>query len=385
MKSITLKSLCASLPLLVATSSYGADINFSGFATIAAGTTTSSSEAYDGYTSDFDFNQGSLFALQTSSDLGGGLSVTAQLIARGNDDWDPSFEWAFLGYEVNDNLKILAGRQRAPFFMYSDFLDVSYAYHWIAPPSGAYNLAFDSFDGLGAIYTTQLGEFDSTFHAILGRNQDEIALPDSVGGGTVTPDFKNVVGAAWTLNRDWLTLRSAFFSAKMTLPIAAFNPLVNGWTGAGFADLGESLKAEDDAVWFGELGFQVDYNDFIIVGEYTRLNLDDTGLSNDDSYYISVGKRFDNLTVHVTFGADDDELENLLANVPSNVPAIAPLYVGTQSIINREKRDDRYLTAGVKWDFHDAASLKFEVTQFEDKLIDTNDATLLKVALVTVF
>jgi methyl-accepting chemotaxis protein len=29
-------------------------------------------------------------------------------------------------------------RRRAPFYMYSDFLDVSYAYHWIKAPSGVY-------------------------------------------------------------------------------------------------------------------------------------------------------------------------------------------------------------------------------------------------------
>lgn len=187
MKPTTLRMLCTAAPLLIVTSSYGADINFSGFATIAAGTTTSSSENFGGYTSDLDFNQGSLFALQTSSDLTNGLNVTAQLIARGNDDWSPAFEWAFLGYEVNDNWRLLAGRQRAPFFMYSDFLDVSYAYHWISPPEGAYNLAFDSFDGVSSIYSAQIGEFDSTLHMVFGRNRDDITLST---GGTVKPDFK---------------------------------------------------------------------------------------------------------------------------------------------------------------------------------------------------
>lgn len=382
MKPTTLKSLCVTLPLLIATSSYAADINFSGFATIAAGTTTSSSENYDGYTSEFDFNQGSLFALQTSSDLGGGLSVTAQLIARGNDDWSPAFEWAFLGYEVNDNWRILAGRQRAPFFMFSDFLDVSYAYHWISPPSGAYNLAFDSFDGLGAIHTTQLGEFDSTFHAVVGRNKDELAIST---GEVVNPDFKNLLGGAWTLNRDWLTLRAAFFQAEMTIPVAAISPVIDGWKAAGFSELASNIETAEDDVWFAEFGFQIDYNDIFVVGEFTRIDIDGTAFSNDDSYYISIGKRFDDISIHLTYGGDDDELENLLINVPSNVPAIAPLYAATAGIIANEKKEQRYVTAGIKWDFHPVASFKFEVTQFEDKLNDTQDATLIKAALVTVF
>lgn len=383
MKPTTLKSLLATIPLLVATSSNAADINFSGFATIAAGTTTSSSESFDGYTSDLDFNKGSLFALQTSSELGNGLSVTAQLIARGDDDWSPAFEWAFLGYEVNDNLRILAGRQRSPFFMFSDFLDVSYAYHWISPPTGVYNLPFDSFDGLSAIYSSQLGEFDSTLHMIVGRNQDEIDLST---GGIAKPDFKNLVGAAWTVNRDWLTLRSAFFQADITVPVGPINQLAAGWTAAGYTDIANNIKAEGDMVWFAELGFQVDYEDFLVTGEFTRLDLTDSGFSNDDSYYVSVGKRFDNVMVHLTYGVDDDELENLLATVPSAFAQAAPqLYLPTAGIIANEKKDQRYLTAGVKWDFHEVASFKFEVTQRQDQLNDEQDATLLKVALVTVF
>ncbi|MCG7531016.1 porin [Psychrobium sp. MM17-31] len=382
MKPTTLKSLCASIPLLVATSSYGADIDFSGFATIAAGTTTSSNEKYLGYTNDIDFNQDSLFALQTSSDLENGFSVTAQLIARGRDDWSPSFEWAFLGYEVNDNWKILAGRQRAPFFMYSDFLDVSFAYHWIAPPAGAYNLAFDSFDGVGSIYTSQLGEFDSTFHAVFGRNRDELTIST---GEEVNPDFKNLVGAAWTVNRDWLTLRTAYFQAEMTIPVNAISPVIDGWKAAGFEDVANSIETKEDDVWFAELGFQIDYNDIFVVGEFTRVDIEGAAFSNDDSYYVSVGKRFDEFTLHVTYGKDDDELENLLAGVPNNVAAIAPLYTATQGIIANEMRDESYLTVGLKYDFHPTASFKFEVTQFENDLNSQQDSTLVKAALVTVF
>lgn len=193
------------------------------------------------------------------------------------------------------------------------------------------------------------------------------------------------MGGAWTLNRDWLTLRSAFFQADMTIPVAALIPLAQGWAAAGFSDVGNNIQPEGDKVWFAEIGFQIDYEDFIVVGEFTRLDLTDTGFSSDDSYYISVGKRFNDVMLHVTFGGDDDELENLLSGVPANVAQLAPLYKATAGIIANEKKEQRYLTAGVKWDFHEVASLKFEVTQFEDKLVSTNDATLLKVALVTVF
>lgn len=405
MKRNKLTSLCATISLLMASSAYAADINFSGFANIAAGATTSNDEAIEGYTSDLDFNQGSLFALQISSDLGDGLGVTAQILARGSEEWDPKFAWAYVSYEFNDNWKVLAGRQRAPFFMYSDFLDVSYAYNWISPPQGVYDLAFDSFDGLGLIYTSQLGEFDSTLHFAAGRNRDDFDLnePGAAEENLVSPDFNKLVGAAWTLNRDWLTLRAAYFQTDMTLPVEALDALRTPWN-AFNPVVADRLTAEEDKVTFAELGFQVDYNDFIIIGEYTTLDLTDTGFADTDAYYLTLGKRFDNVTVHLTYGVKDDELDTLLSGVPSEIPGsqaddsadeaaiadaiaagYAGLYAQTQGYAASTEEEQSYVTVGAKWDFHDAASFKFEVTNFDHDVNKASDATLIKVALVTVF
>ena len=106
-----------------------AEVEFNGFASIVAGSTTSSIVGdLEGYTNEIDFKEGSLLALQASSDLGNGLGVTAQIIAHGADNWDPDFEWAFISYDISEDSRLLVGKQRAPFYMYSDFLEVSYAY-----------------------------------------------------------------------------------------------------------------------------------------------------------------------------------------------------------------------------------------------------------------
>jgi len=382
MRKTTLKSFCAAIPFIFAgASASAADVNLSGFATITAGSTTSSEELYDGYTSDLDFNQDSLFALQISSDLGDGLSVTAQLIARGEDDWEPAFEWAFLGYDISDNWRILAGRQRVPFFMYSDFLDVSYAYHWISPPNSVYSLPFDTFDGIGAIYSSQIGSVDSTVHFIAGRNQEELLLETGEMG---QPDFKNIVGAAWTLSGEWLTVRAALFQAEMTLDVPQLTPLSQGWINAGYSDIGANIIADKDDILFGEVGFQIDYNDFLVVAEYTHLDLENTGQPDQDSYYVSLGKRFDSVMFHVTAGADDDVQANMMGNVSDN-PAFDGLKAATAGVIASNKLENKYLTVGFNWDFHDLSTFKFEVTQFDDNIRDVNDATLVKLALTTVF
>ena len=68
-----------------------AEVNINGFASIKAGKAGSGDSLY-GYTDEIDFKNESLFALQVQSDLGDKLSVTAQIMARGRNDFDAEFE-----------------------------------------------------------------------------------------------------------------------------------------------------------------------------------------------------------------------------------------------------------------------------------------------------
>mgnify|MGYP000097250204 CR=1 FL=1 len=369
------------LTTAVLASSAHAEITFNGFANIVAGQTTSKNDSLYGYTNDIDFKQDSLFALQASSDLGEGLSVTAQIISRGSDDWDPKFEWAYLTYQPNDNLRILAGRQRVPFYMYSDFLDVSYAYPWIRPPQGVYSLITDTFDGLGGIYNWQTGELDHTIHAIYGRTQDTQDLL----GDSVDLDFKGMTGIAYTFNRDWLTLRAGYFQADLNMPIASIELLGNGWKAAGFTDIGDNVLVEEDRASFIEVGFQVDYDNFLVIGEYTKLDIKDTMFPEEDSYYVMGGYRYNEFLFHLTYGKDDDSLDNFVSHVPTGVdPGLDVLIGGTSGFIASQQADSKYYTAGMRWNFHDSASFKFEFTDYTDSQFG-NDASLIRTAIVTVF
>lgn len=362
-----------------------AEIAFNGFASIVGGVTSSSDETLYGYDDSFDFSQNSLLALQASTDLGEGLSVTAQILSRGNDAWDTGFEWAYIAYEVNDNLRILAGRQRVPFYMYSDFLDVSYAYPWVTPPEGVYSLPFDTFDGLAAIYTTSFGEFDTTFHATYGGNKDEAQL----AGETIeSPKFDNLVGMSITATREWLTLRGAYFQSGLNVPLenADLAALHTAWSGTPYLDVANEFIVEDDSAEFIEVGFQIDYNNFIIVGEYTDLTVDGTPILNEESMYIMGGMRIDNMLVHLTVGATDGKLNNFISHVPTGItPEFDELITGTEGYIDVSKEETSYVTLGLRWDFHDSAALKFEYTSYSDDLNSTNDAGLFRTAFVTVF
>lgn len=363
-----------------------ADIYFNGFASIVAGTTTASDETLYGYTDTVDFKKDSLFALQATGDVGEGLSVTAQILSRGNDDWSPKFEWAYIAYEATDNLRLLAGRQRAPFYMYSDFLDVSYAYAWITPPKGVYDLVFDTFDGVAAIYSTSFGSFDTTLHVVYGSNTDQIDAKDNLFEEDLQPTFDDIYGASFTVTRDWLTLRAAYFQTNTTLVSPSISALTNGWKYAGFNNIANNVEISNEKTTFAEFGFQIEYSGYSLIGEYTKLSIDNVPLADEQSYFIMAGKQLGSVQVQLTYGADEDTRQSLTTGVPVGVdPGLDALIAGTNKLVATQNVDASYVTLGLRWDFHDSAAFKLEFTDYSDDLNANKDASLVRAAIVTVF
>lgn len=379
MKKIS-KLLC--LGAILSPLSY-AEININGFATIAGGVTDSDESLY-GYDDDVSFDPDSVAGLQVSGDMGNGLGATVQMVARGGEDWDLEAEWAYISYELNDYTKILAGKQRAPFYMYSDYLDVGYAYHWITPPEGVYSLPFDSITGVGLLYTRPLGPLDSSLQLLFGRNSDEIELSGSEGDIDVT----NLASFAWSVTYEWLTLRAGYSVGDLDLSLesADFNALVGGWNQAGFAELAEELEVKEDGATFSELGFSIDHNNLLIVGEWTELDTGDNFLAVQESAYLSVGYRFGKIMPSITYGEDEDTVDsNTYSAVPLGLnPILDALRLGSEALVNTQKVDSDYVTVGVRWDFHDSAALKADYTEYDDNLGNA-DASLFRVAITTVF
>ena len=95
-----------------------AAIKFSGYGSVIAGKTLGTvddpfnpgqkrdeiltADFYDvgQYTNDLTFNAESIFALQAVMDLSPDFKVTAQLVAKGVDDFEPEFDWYYLTYHI---------------------------------------------------------------------------------------------------------------------------------------------------------------------------------------------------------------------------------------------------------------------------------------------
>ena len=376
-------SVAVAICCALATSNASAEVRINGFASIVGGKSLDSDQTLYGYDDDISFKNESVFALQLTADLQEKLSATAQIVARGENDFDADFEWAYLTYEISDELQISAGKMRAPFYRYSDFLDVGYTYRWVRPPQSVYNLPFSTYEGLSLLHTTQLGDWDSTLQVIYGSFDDNIAVV-SVNGDT---ELNDIAGLNWTLSYDWFSARAAYFVAETSIEIEndttegmALNGLEQALRDSGFVDQANSIAIDEDDGTFLALGFSIDYNNILFDAEYTQFEVDNSALAKQTQYYTSLGYRMDEWLVHLTYENNDDEHDSNRYNA---IPTVPPLNAGLNQVLEGSKAKSNVYTIGARYDFHPMAALKVDFSRLKDDITNTEtDVVAVGVDLV---
>ena len=397
MKKALLATAVASMAAALAVNVNAADIRWNGFASVAGGISTSTAKRSDGqenelygYDSDFNFRPETKLALQASSDLGNGLSVTAQAIARGADAYTMEMEWAFVTYEFGDANRVNVGRMRIPFFMYSDYLDVGYAYPWIRPPASVYDFFSSRLDGVNLQFNGALGSWDSSLQFVGGRNVDDLNLAP---GQVANAELANFLGGAWAINNDWLTLRAAYFQADATILLDDLTAIKQGWEATPFPQVADKFAMEGDVGNFIGLGAKIEKNGWLMVVEGTQIDVADSWNPKQTSSYITLAKTFNDLTFHVTYEMEEDKpTDKVTADVPfpSGNPGLDGLYQVTNGFINSLQDKNTTMTVGMKYNFHPSASFKIDYSQrtwdSESTLDFTDDtAGVLSFSIDTVF
>ncbi|MDX5408132.1 MAG: porin [Chromatiaceae bacterium] len=356
-----------------------ADLTINGFASIKAGMTLDSDSTLYGYTDELDFKNESLFALQVMSDLGEKLSVTAQLMGRGREDFNAEFEWAFLSYQLTDNMQINAGRLRTPFYKYSDFKDVGYAYDWSRVPEAVYNLDFDNIEGVSLYHTATLGSFDSTLQLIAGSFDGDAVLT----GLTVQAKIDQILGATWELSRDGISARLAYLTGDTSFSNPDIDALTGILTASGLGAVARAIDVNEESSTFLGLALTLDKNDWVAVAEITRTEVDDSLIAEQNGYYVSIGHRFDSLTPYISYEKrDNDAKRDIIALLPQGVPAELALGV-TQVVEFFEVKRDAW-NLGLRYDFHPSAAFKAQLTRVNYDITD-DDTSLITLGVDLVF
>jgi hypothetical protein len=380
------KLLVVSLLALCGNQAFSAEINFRGFASFIGGSTLSSDDALLNYDDKLSFSQDSLIALQADAPLDEKLSATVQVLGRGSNGYEPTLEWAYATYRFTDNLQLSAGRIRVPFYRYSDFIDVGYAYNWIKVPQTVYGFDFPGFDGLSMVYSKSLGSWESNLQVTYGQIDGKVNGLDGV--------LNDITGISWTITRDWLTLRAGYVQAKVTIDIPPFQPLIDAIDTVDAAvpfDLlplkNSVLISEDDGSFVG-LAMGIDYNNFLFDAEYVTDEVENSILGSTDAFYIATGYRIDKWVPWITYSQKKEGIpENVLNNIPPvmhdlPVPEIQEFILTMEEFVTSRKTETELIDIGVRYDFQSSAALKLFWTQMDDGVTPKNQLLRFGIDLV---
>ncbi|MBH0056377.1 porin [Pseudoalteromonas sp. SWXJZ94C] len=359
-------SVAVAICAVLASSYASAEVKINGFASIVGGKSLDSDRTLYDYDDDISFKNESVFALQLSADLHDKLTATAQIVARGENDFDAEFEWAYVTYEFSDELQLSAGKMRVPFYKYSDFLDVGYAYRWVRPPKSVYGIPFSTYEGLSLVYSSQLGDWDSTLQGFYGAFDGDI----DVFGNDLPAELTNFGGVNWSLSYDWFSARAAYIVADTSISSddSGLIQLVGALNDNGLTKTANDLVTDEDKTTFIGVGFSVDYDNFLFDAEYTEFEVEDSILAKQSQYYASVGYRIDSVIVHFTYEDNDDEHDSSRFDTIESIPSLNAAVNGALEGIRAQSN---VYTIGARYDFHPSAAFKIDFSRFDDDITNT--------------
>jgi hypothetical protein len=350
------------LALAIASPSMANDLNINGFLSVGAsildesnGTKIAEADNQGG------FKQNTVLGIQIQKQVNDKTSATGQLISRGSDDYSTEAAWAFVTYAANDNVDLRMGRLRIPFFYYSDFLEVGYAYNWIRPPGEVYRIPFTSLDGVDLTQRFSSGDVDGSVQFYYGRFDG----PIEAGGVTYDADFRNLTGISLSTNMGDFGSRLSYNQADLIMTVG-----------------GAELSAAPDFQMSGQKATFIEaaltYNNGTnsVVAEWTQRDYGTSVFLDDSAWLVGYAHRLGDISLHATYTEHKTKYESGTNGAIQKSPGLK-LGDEQSSII-----------LGMRYDYDSSTALKFEIQNNDEKMAagaDGDSATLYSVAVDVIF
>src|SRR5690554_3549661 len=273
-------------------------------------------------------------------------------MSRGKQGYKTETAWAYVTYDLSDNTAIRFGRLRTPFFHYSDFLEVGYAYNWVTPPTIVYRLdSMSTLTGVDFTHQFTMGAIDGAFQLYTGRYKDDFELR----GDTYDAELSSAAGAVLNLNAGNFGGRLSYHQAELsfhdldpTLPEADLRNLDKVLAAAigavPFIGAVDSFEASGQNSSFYQGSLFWDNGSTSLIAEYTALRHDSHLLNDDDAWLVSIAQRFGDVTAHLTYATAKNKVKD-----------------GNVGIVQRfAESEESDIIAGLRYDYSSSVALKAE-------------------------
>lgn len=231
--------------------------------------------------------------LQVSLDYLNDYTLTAQLIAKGADDYDPELSWFNLSYKFSQSLRGRAGRMRTPVYLFSENSDINYSYPMLRPSDEVYfQVLMERIEGIELLSNHMIGDWDLNFQATYGGAEEDV---------WVNVNYEAFVLSMMATNYEY-TFRVSL--AKAEVSSSMYDKLANYFIASGISPetTRDFLEVHDDPATFLSIGMIYDFENIVLIAEYAKRKVK-TLFPSAESFSILAGYRFGKALPYIQYGA----------------------------------------------------------------------------------
>ncbi|KAF1698982.1 hypothetical protein CSC62_03325 [Pseudoxanthomonas jiangsuensis] len=353
-----------------------AEVTFNGFGQVVAGSTLDQGSRVAGtdYDDSVSFDPESLFALQATASLGDNADAVAQVVARGRDDFEPEFAWAYVRYRFSPTWSVTAGRQRTPYFRYSDYLEVGAAYPFMRVPLGVYNLPYSNYNGVNLVGDRSFDKWSLRAQFIYGTVDED--------NDTLDVEVRDQAGATFEANYDeWLSLRASYVVGEATVHVDSAQALIAAISAVA-PQAGAALAFERDDASFLGLSAEFNHAGATVGVEYTDIDYGDNFVGRQKSVAVNAAYRAGDWTPYLSWSRNRVQPD---ATALSLLTPAHPYYPYAVGLLASQEAVEKYASAGVRYDVNANVAVKVDYTRYKSDVAAGADADLVAAGVVFTF
>lgn len=348
------------------TYSYG--IKLQGFGTV--GVTHSSSDSAD-YVRDVSQPAGarggwtpvvdSLLGVQANYELEKSWEGVVQVASRYRYDksYRPEVAWAFLKYDLTENLTLRLGRISPEVFMASDLRMVAYSYLPARLPPDYFNwVPVYYVDGADALINAPSQEGLYKFKIFFGRASEQIPVRERLwdsSGSRVIGAYADYLQGPWQVR---LTYARLYY--RKDFP---GDELRSGLNLTGFPSAisaASALSTKDKSSHFASIGMFYEKDALQMQLMLATVKHDSALFENLRSGYAIVGYRLFPFTPYVGYSFARSYAKAITTGLHEVVPQFAELNAGVAAMMRSSHVDQHTFFAGIRWDVTSTTALKVQ-------------------------
>jgi hypothetical protein len=359
----TLGTTCASAANLG-----GENLTITGFGTLGVAKSDTEEARYtrsnqrEGTAGTTTIGLDSNLGLQATYKISDKLSATTQVLSRKStgDSFTTEIAWAFLKYQVNDELSFRAGRVVLPTFLISDYQNVGFANTMMRPPTEMYGSNFlENIDGVDATWQHSAGDTTYTAQVVGGIVHGKVFNAQRHSADRFqSPHY----GAAFTVEHGPVQARIAHMRGELKSDDPDLNSRADAATHLGFGQFASDFSTrEGKTISFTSVGLLADWNNIVVQSEYgMRRGVDKMFLNDADAWYVMAGYRVGKLLPYYMHGGFKSKPS---VDIPAGLKNIPPLYGAFSGILAQTSQKSD--TIGVRWNFAETADLKVQIDRIK--------------------